>query len=106
MGSKSPRPDDEKLSLVFNMFDRDKDGNLDESEVKLLLETGLEQAGPSSGGGQAEQVIREMKDAPDSRPKWFRRGCSMEQFKGALSNEKIARAITPGGEGEGAASIS
>jgi len=98
--SKNPRPADEKLSLVFSMYDTDKDGNLDAGEVKLLLETGLQAMpsteDPGSKQTQVDQIMQEMGSQSDPRPKWDRRGYSKMQLKGALEDPKVFQTIKPG----------
>jgi len=106
--TKNPRPPDEKLDLVFGMYDKDKDGNLESSEVKLLLENGLESMpameDPAAKQMQVETIMQEMSSASDSRPRWNRRGFSKEQLKGAIVNPKVYGTIKPG-DGIGEAGI-
>mmetsp|Transcript_62855 Transcript_62855/g.124098 ORF Transcript_62855/g.124098 Transcript_62855/m.124098 type:complete len:250 (-) Transcript_62855:203-952(-) len=105
--SKNPRPAEEKLALVFAMYDKDKDGNLESGDVKLLLEAGLESMPGEVGAKQTQvdTIMQEMKSQPDTRPKWSRRGYSKEQLKGALADPKVYQTMKSGDDGIGESGI-
>lgn len=96
--TKSP-PAGEKLSLVFSMYDRDKDGALESNEVKLLLDAGLQQMNTTEESGsretQIQQIMEQMGSASDERPKWARRGYSKPMVKAALEDPKVYGSLNP-----------
>jgi len=112
--SKTPK-EGEKLSLVFSMFDKDKDGELDPPEVELLLKTGLDALpGEDIDGKQAAtgEIFKRLGpvggDSSGTRHGrvWPpRRGYTKAQLEGALRNPTVYSAM-PGDGGVGENGIS
>jgi len=96
-------PSDDKLGLVFRMYDRDRSGQLESGEVQLLLDTGLSTMG---GAGETptqverdehlDAVMNEMTSSGgETKPWWWRRGVTEEQLRSSLDNSRVVKAITP-----------
>jgi len=104
-------PPEDKLSLVFRMYDRDNSGALEASEVSLLLEAGLSSNGdgaPEAARQQKiEQVLSEVGMAPRSAQDGDRmpgrKRADKDDFVKALSNKSVVRVLTPAGDQEAVA---
>ena len=104
------QPDEDKLDLVFRAYDRDQKGALDEAEVKVLIETGLDTAlepmparTPDTKNmlkkQQAEVIMSEVESNFGSTVSYHARGkkrWGRHELSALLKNERLYEAIAPG----------
>ena len=113
---KLTAPREDKLGLVFRMYDRSTPrGELDPKEVKLLLETGLGAAGSVPGGdgegdSPVENIMKRIELKSSSRPQTapaalaYRPGggggvrLTEAEFQDALTDQTLT-GLVPGGSG-------
>jgi len=97
-------PSEDKLNMVFRMYDGNQSGQLEAGEVQLLLDEGLRRL-PTSEDNSAEAkqrqldyVMKEMS-VSEQKPWSCRDGINKAELEAGLRNESVIKEITPRGAG-------